>query len=137
MAEIPVPGYQEFCTAKRTTLKSEYRRLIKQFSDADAQVKQLFRVPCNIEDVARYTPASVGKSEQWSSIVNMVEENRQNFCKAMNGETLFSALCGTYTVVLQELKAVLKAKNSAGQSDTKDPCHPGGWVQRSSEAETT
>jgi hypothetical protein len=103
---------------KRVTLKSEYRQLLGQFPDADAQLKPLFKVVCNIEDVAGYTPSSVRESEQWSSIVNIADENRQNFYKAPTGKTLFSALYGTYTVALQELKAVLKASNPAGQSQT-------------------
>jgi hypothetical protein len=68
--------------------------------------------------MARYTPASVGESEQWSSIVSTAEENRQNFCKVLNGKNLFSALYGTYTVALHELKAVRKATAPAGQSKT-------------------
>jgi hypothetical protein len=38
--------------------------------------------------------------------------------KALNGKTLFSALYGTYTVALQELKALLKASSPAGNSET-------------------
>jgi hypothetical protein len=97
---------------------SEYRQLLGQFPDADAQLQQLFKVVCDIEDVAAYTPASVGKSEQWSSIVNIADENSQNFCKALNGKTLFSALYGTYTVALQKLKALLKASSPADKSET-------------------
>jgi hypothetical protein len=111
-----VPGYQAFWTEKRVTLKSEYKQLIGQFPNADAQLKQLFKVVCDIEDVAGYTPASVGESQEWSAIVNTADDNRQNFCKALTGKTLFSALYGTYAVALQELKAVLKASNTAGQS---------------------
>jgi hypothetical protein len=48
----------------------------------------------------------------------MAEENRQNFCKVLNGNNLFSALYDTYTVALHELKAVLKASTPAGQSKT-------------------
>jgi hypothetical protein len=113
-----MPVYQAFWADKRVSLKSEYRQLLGQFPDADAQLKQLFKVVCDIEDVPGHTPASVGESEQWSSIVNTAEENRQNFCKALNGKTLFSALYGTYTVALQELKALLKASSPAGKSET-------------------
>jgi hypothetical protein len=66
----------------------------------------------------RYTPASAGESERWSSIVSTAEENRQNFCKVINGMNLFSALYGTYTVLLHELKAMLKASTPADQSKT-------------------
>jgi hypothetical protein len=61
MADVPVPGYQAFWTYKRKTLKSEFQKLVGQNSDAEARRTQLFRVLCDIEDVAGYTPASVGK----------------------------------------------------------------------------
>jgi hypothetical protein len=113
MADIPVPGYQAFWIDKCKALNSEYKRLLSQSPDADAQLKQLFKVLCDIEDVAGYTPASEGDSDQWSYIVNTAEDNRQNFCKALDGKTLYSALYGTYTVALQELKALLKASTTA------------------------
>jgi hypothetical protein len=118
MADIPVPGYQAFWTDTCNKLKSEFQQLIGQFSDADAQLKQLFKVIRHIEKMARYTPASVGESEQWSSIVSTEEENLKNFCKFLNGNKLFNALHGTYTVALHELKAVLKASTPAGQFKT-------------------
>jgi hypothetical protein len=71
--------------------------------------------------MARYTPASVGESEQWSTIVSTAEEKRQNFCKVLNGKNLFNALNGTYTVPLHELKAVLKASTPAGQFKSPKP----------------
>jgi hypothetical protein len=116
MADIPVPRYQAFWTDTRN--KSEYQQLIGQFPDADAQLKQLLKVFRDIEEMARCTPASVGESEQWSSIVSTAEENRQNFCKVVNGKNLFSALYGMYTVALYELKAVLKASTPEGHSKT-------------------
>jgi hypothetical protein len=121
MADIPVPGYQSFWTEQRKALKTEYKNLLEKFPDADAQLRQLFKVLCDIEDVAGYTLASVGESNQWSAIVNVAQENKLHFCKALNGKPLFSALHGSYTVALPELKAVLKASNSAGQSQTPKP----------------
>jgi hypothetical protein len=116
MADIPVLGYQAFWTDTCNKLKSKYQQLIGQFPDTNAQLKQLFKVICNIEEMTRYTPASVGEGEQWSSIVSTAEENRQNFCKVLNVKNLFSALYGMYTVTLNELKAVLKEGTPAGQS---------------------
>jgi hypothetical protein len=52
MADIPVPGYQAFWIEKRKALKAEYKRLLSQSPDADEQLKQLFKVLCDIEDVA-------------------------------------------------------------------------------------
>jgi hypothetical protein len=116
MAEIPVPGYQEFWIDKRKALKTEYKRLLSQSPDADAQLKLLFKVLCDIEDVAGYTQASLGDSDQWSSIVNTA--------KALRGKTLYSALYGTYTVALQELKALLKASTTADPTpDTEARFH--------------
>jgi hypothetical protein len=68
---------------------------------------------CGIENVVGYIPTSVGKNEQWPSIVNIAEENRLNFCKALNGKTLFSILYGTYTVALQELKAFAEGEQTS------------------------
>jgi hypothetical protein len=100
-------------------LKVESKRLLSQSLDADTQLTQLFKVLCNIEDVAGYTPASVGDSDQWSSIANAAEYNRRNFCKTLDWQTLYSALYGSYTVALQELKALLKA--SATTNPTPKP----------------
>jgi hypothetical protein len=68
--------------------------------------------------MARYTAASVGESEQWSSIVSTAEGNRQNFCKVLSGKNLCNALYGTYTDALYVFKAVLKASTPAGQFKT-------------------
>jgi hypothetical protein len=76
---------------------------VAQFPDADVQLKQLFKLLCDIEDVAGYTPASVGDSQECSSIVTAAEEDQVNFCKALTGKTLFSALYGMYTVALIDL----------------------------------
>jgi hypothetical protein len=59
----------------------------------------------------------VGDSEQWSSIVSAADENGQNYCKALTGKTLFTALYGTCTVALHKLKAMLKASNQAAPSE--------------------
>jgi hypothetical protein len=61
MADVPAPGYQSFWTNKCSSLKSEDRRLIGQFSDKDALLKQLFKVLCDIKDVAGHIPPSVGR----------------------------------------------------------------------------
>jgi hypothetical protein len=57
------------------------------------------------------TPAKVGETSEWTSILNSAEENRENFRKGIDGKLLFSALHG-----MNELKAVLKVSARAGQS---------------------
>jgi hypothetical protein len=64
-------------------------------------------VLCDLEDLASYTPLSVGQNEKWPTIRSSAEDNREQFCKVLQGKTLFSALYGTYTVTLNELKGVL------------------------------
>jgi hypothetical protein len=124
MADIPVPEYQAFWTDTSKRLKSEFHQLTWQFPNADARLKQLLKVIRDIEEMARYTAASVGESEQWSSIVSTAEVNRQNFCKALTGNTMFSALYCTYTVELHDLKAVLKAKPQQASLSNQSPLPP-------------
>jgi hypothetical protein len=59
----------------------------------------------------------------------MVEENCASYCKALSGKTLYSALYGSYTVTLNELKGLLKANvhsqecestKSTGQSSQQE-----------------
>jgi hypothetical protein len=68
-------------------LQADYKTLIKNYPDADTQYRQLFKVLCSIEDVAGFTPAEIGESAEWTTIVSAVEENRFNFCKALSGKT--------------------------------------------------
>jgi hypothetical protein len=63
------------------------------------------------------TPVSVGESVGWAATVNAAEENGAIYCKGLHGRPLFSALYGTYIVMLHELKAVLKASTIAGQTN--------------------
>jgi hypothetical protein len=76
-------------------------------------MKLLFKFVCDIEDLAGFTPASVGQNEEWAAIINSADEIRKNYCKYLIGKTLFSALYWIYTVALNELKAVQKSKHQA------------------------
>jgi hypothetical protein len=68
--------------------------------------------------VAEYTDAAVEESAEWTAVFNDAGENRVSYCKAQSGKAIFSALYGTYTVTLSELRALLKASTSAGKSIT-------------------
>jgi hypothetical protein len=59
----------------------------------------------DIEDVARHIPAFVGESAKF---LVAVEGKGASYCKSLRGKPLFSALYGTYTLTLQELKAVTR-----------------------------
>jgi hypothetical protein len=94
---------------------------VQQYPDADPQLKQVFKVLGDIAYVAGHTRASVGESAQWAVIVNAAEGNGANYCKALNGKTLFSALYDSYTAILHKLKAVLKASTLPGQTNSPKP----------------
>jgi hypothetical protein len=118
MANIPVLGYQAFWTNARETFKAEFQRLVGQHPDAEEQLRQLFAVLSDIEDVAGRTATSVGECQEWTSIVSTVEETRTNYCNAISGKTPYCALCGTYTVTLQEPKGLLKANIQSEGNET-------------------
>jgi hypothetical protein len=120
MAGVPVPAYQQFWTDKRSALKTDYKAIANTHPDATPCMQQLFKVLRDIEDLAGYTPASVGKSEEWVAIVRSAEDNREIYSLALRAKTLCSALYGTYTVMLNEFKSLLKASSQARQSNQGD-----------------
>jgi hypothetical protein len=119
-------AYQQFWIDKRSSLKTESSKLIDIHPDAAARMKQLFKVLCQIEDLATYTPSSVGECDEWA------EGNRESYC----GKPLFNALYGTCTVTLNELENVLKARNQAGQIKQADGFKEVGSRKRHSTEET-
>jgi hypothetical protein len=120
MAGVTVPAYKQFWKDKRPSLKSEYNAIISTYPDASSSMQQLLKVLSDIEDLASYTPASIGESKEWAKIISSAEENRKNCCKAIQGKTLFSILYGTYTVMLNELKSALKASTQTEQTKQGD-----------------
>jgi hypothetical protein len=79
-------------------------------------MQQLFKLLYDIEDLAGYTTASVGVSEEWAD--RAAEDNRESYSVAFRGKTLYSALNGTYTVTLNEFKSLMSSK--AGQLSQGD-----------------
>jgi hypothetical protein len=64
MGDVLVQGYQAFWTNKRHTQKSEYQTSVQQYSEADAQLKQLLKLLGDNEVVTRHMPASAGDSTE-------------------------------------------------------------------------
>jgi hypothetical protein len=100
---------------KRSSLKNEYHFIVDEYPDAPPAMELLSKVLCDIEDLAGFTPPPVDQSQEWAAIVSSAEESCGNYCKSLRGQTLFSALYGTYTVPLNELTAVLKSKHHTKQ----------------------
>jgi hypothetical protein len=116
----PGAGIPNILDEKRSALKSQHQTLVQQYPDADTRRRQLFNLLGDIEDVAGHTPASVGESPEWAAIVNAADENGVSYCKGVHGKPLFSAMCGTYTVTLDELKDLLRTSTLAGQQTTQE-----------------
>jgi hypothetical protein len=98
------------------SLKFECHAIINKNPGAASVVQQVHTVLSDIENLAGCTPYKMEESSEWTSIVNRVEENRVNFCKAVFGKPLFSTLYAVYAVTLNELKAILKVGAQEGQS---------------------
>jgi hypothetical protein len=105
MTDVPVLEFK----------KSEYPVLVSKYPETDSVMKHVYKVMCDtiLRDTyqLRWGEAVNGRT----SIVKTAEENTANYCKVLAGRTLLSALYGTNTVTLNKLKAVLKARNQAGQ----------------------
>jgi hypothetical protein len=89
---------------------------MSKYPEAASVLQQLYKVLSDIENLAGCTLAKVGGSYDCTSAVNSTQENRENFCKGIDGKPHFSALYDMYTVTLNELKAALKVSGQAGQS---------------------
>jgi hypothetical protein len=120
MADVPESGFQKYWRQKLSSLKSQCHAIMNKFPESASAVQQVHKVLSDFEILAKFTPANVGESSEWITIVNNAEENRANFYKDPYGKLLFSALCGMYTVPLNELDAVLKVRAQAGQSGSVD-----------------
>jgi hypothetical protein len=53
-------------------------------------------------------------------IVSSAKDNRENFFKALRVKLLFTALYGTYTMMLNELRNILKVCSQTGQTSETD-----------------
>jgi hypothetical protein len=92
MADVPVPGFRKYWTHKLASLKSDLHAIMNKYPKAASLVQQVYKVLSDIENFVGCTPTEVGESSEWTSTVNSAEENRVNFCEALDGKALFSAL---------------------------------------------
>jgi hypothetical protein len=84
--------------------------------EVDSVVQHVCKMLSGTEYFAGCTPVKVAEGSEWTSAVNSAEENRANYCKAVDGKPLFKALYGMYKVALNKLKAALKLGVKAGQN---------------------
>jgi hypothetical protein len=82
MADVPVLGFRKYWTQKLASLKYECHAITNKYQEAASVVQQVYKVLSDIGNLARCTLAKVGESSESTCIVNSVEGNRANFCKA-------------------------------------------------------
>jgi hypothetical protein len=112
MAGVPVAAYEEFWLHEVNSLQSEYKDIIAEHPDAAQVMEQVHKVLGDIVCLAGCAPANVGMGDQWAAVVKSAEQDRRQLCNTLKGKLLFSALYGTYTVTLGNLKEVLQASAS-------------------------
>jgi hypothetical protein len=78
MADVTEPGFRKYWRQKLSSLKSQYHDITNKYPEA-ASVVQVYQVLSDIEILAKCTPAKVGESSKWTTIVSSAEENRANF----------------------------------------------------------
>jgi hypothetical protein len=83
-------------------------------------MQYLFKVLCHLEDLAGFTLASVGQSEEWAAVIRAAEDNLERYSVALHGKILYSTLYGTYTVTLNDLKRIFKSSGQARQPSQGD-----------------
>jgi hypothetical protein len=115
MADVTESGFRKYWRQKLSSRKSQCHDITNNYPEATSVVQQVYKVLSDIEILAKCTPAKVGESSEWTSIVSSVEDNRANFCKILEGKPLFSSLYDIYTLTLNELKAFLKVNAQTGQ----------------------
>jgi hypothetical protein len=75
MVDIPVPVYRKYWTQTLELLNSQCHAIKKKYPEAGSVVQRVHKVLNEIETLAGCTPAKVGESSEWTTIVNSVEEN--------------------------------------------------------------
>jgi hypothetical protein len=110
MAGTQITEYEQYWLHEVNSLHSEYKEIVAEYPDAAPVMEKVHKV-----SLAGCTPSKVGEGEEWKSIVESAEQDRRQVCDTLEGKLLFSALCGTYTVTLSNLKSVLQTRASPKQ----------------------
>jgi hypothetical protein len=72
---VPLPAYKQFWTDKRLSLKILYKDISNKYPDVAPTMKQLFKVLCDIENLANATTISVEESKEWTALNSSTEDN--------------------------------------------------------------
>jgi hypothetical protein len=96
--DVPKPGFQKYWRQALSLLKSESHARTNKYPEAVSVVQQVHKVISDTDILAKCTPARMGESSQWTTILKSAEENRAKFCKFLDWKMLFSALYSMYKV---------------------------------------
>jgi hypothetical protein len=91
IADVTEPELRKYWRQKLSSLKYQCHDITYKYPEA-ASVGKVYKFLSDIEILAKCTPAKVGESSEWTSIVSSAEDNRANFCKILEGKPHFSAL---------------------------------------------
>jgi hypothetical protein len=113
-----VATHEQFWLQEVKNLQISYKGIIAKHPDSDGVLQQVYKELGDLVSLAGCTSTNAGQSEQWVHIVNAAIADKISLAKILKGKSLYSALYGTYTVALSELKAILQgsAKNSPQQA---------------------
>jgi hypothetical protein len=114
MANVPTPEFQKLWSNLIDSLRLEYKNTMQQHPDA--VMKLVCGVLTDIAHLAECNPVSVGRSPNWTLIVQNIMDTRRNLHQLLKGEQLYSALYGVYTEVLHDLMAALKESTTKGET---------------------
>jgi hypothetical protein len=121
MAGAQVTEYEQYWLHEVNSLHSEYKDIVAKYPDAAPVMGKVHKVLCDIVSIAGCTPTNVGRGAEWKHIVESAEQDRSQLCDSLKGKLLFSALYGTYTVTLSNLKSVLQTSaNQKQKTATKE-----------------
>jgi hypothetical protein len=88
-ADITEPGFQKYRRQKLSSSKSQCHDITNKYPETASVALSVYKMLSDIEALAKCTPAKMGESSEWTTIVSSVEENRANICKILEIRPLF------------------------------------------------
>jgi hypothetical protein len=85
MADVAIPGFRKYWTEKLASLNSQCHAITNKYPEAGSIVQQVYIVLNDIEILAGCTPAKVGESPEWTTIVNSARRTEQTFANVWMG----------------------------------------------------
>jgi hypothetical protein len=93
-------------------------------------LQQVYRVLGDLVSLAGCTPKSVGDSDAWVRTVDAAKRDKLSLSKILKGKSFYSAVYGTYSVTLSELKTILQRKALPSRLKQSRPLARHQWKQK-------